>query len=74
MRKGIALLLMISLALVCAGCGSAPAQTASEPVPAQAPEQAPAETPAPVDPAPVDPPPADPPADQPADPEPVIIF
>ena len=48
MRKGIALLLMISLALVCAGCGSAPAQTASEPVPAQAPEQAPAETPAPV--------------------------
>ena len=48
MRKGIALLLMISLALVCAGCGSAPAQTASEPVPAQAPEQAPAETPAPA--------------------------
>ena len=48
MRKGIALLLMISLALVCAGCGSAPAQTASEPVPAQAPEQAPAEAPAPV--------------------------
>ena len=48
MRKGIALLLMISLALVCAGCGSAPAQTASEPVSAQAPEQAPTEAPAPL--------------------------
>ena len=48
MRKGIALLLMISLALVCAGCGSAPARTASEPVPEKAAEQTPAETPAPV--------------------------
>ena len=48
MRKGIALFLMISLVLVCAGCGSAPAQTASEPVPEKAPEQTPAETPAPI--------------------------
>ena len=48
MKKGIALFLMISLVLVCAGCGSAPAQTASEPVPEKAPEQTPAETPAPV--------------------------
>ena len=48
MRKGIALFLMISLVLVCAGCGSAPARTASEPVPEKAPEQTPAETPAPV--------------------------
>ena len=48
MKKGIALFLMISLVLVCAGCGSAPAQTASEPVPEKAPEQTPAETPAPI--------------------------
>ena len=48
MKKGIALFLMISLVLVCAGCGSAPAQTASEPVPEKAAEQTPAETPAPV--------------------------
>ena len=48
MKKGIALFLMLSLVLVCAGCGSAPAQTASEPAPASAPEQTPAETPAPV--------------------------
>ena len=48
MKKGIALFLMISLVLVCAGCGSAPARTASEPVPEKAPEQTPAETPAPV--------------------------
>ena len=48
MKKGIALFLMISLALVCAGCGSAPARTASEPAPEKAAEQTPAETPAPV--------------------------
>ena len=44
-KKGIALFLMISLALVCAGCGSQPAQTVSGPVPTETPEQAPAETP-----------------------------
>ena len=48
MKKGIALFLMISLALVCAGCGSAPARTASEPAPEKAAEQTPAETPAPI--------------------------
>ena len=48
MKKGIALFLMISLVLVCAGCGSAPARTASEPVPEKAPEQAPAEVSVPV--------------------------
>ena len=48
MKKGIALFLMISLVLVCAGCGSAPAQPISEPVSTEAPVQAPAETPIPV--------------------------
>ena len=47
MKKSIALILMISLVLVCAGCGSAPARTESEPVPAEAPEQTPAAAPAP---------------------------
>ncbi len=48
MKKGIALFLMISLVLVCVGCGSAPAQPVSEPVSTEAPVQAPAETPIPV--------------------------
>ena len=48
MKKGIALILMISLVLVCAGCGKAPAQTVSEPIPSEAPVEAPAETQAPV--------------------------
>ena len=48
MKKGIVLFLMISLVLVCAGCGSAPAQPVSEPVSTEAPVQAPAETPVPV--------------------------
>ena len=56
MKKGIALFLMLSLALVCAGCGGAPSRTASgpaaaeapAPVPAEAPERTPAEPPAPV--------------------------
>ncbi len=34
---------MLSMALVCAGCGGAPAQTVSEPAPTEAPEQAPEE-------------------------------
>ncbi len=42
MKKGIAFFLMISLVLVCTGCGSAPAQTVSEPVSTEAPEQTPA--------------------------------
>ena len=48
MKKLISLILMISVILVCAGCGSTSARTASEPEPAKAAEQAPAETPAPV--------------------------
>ncbi len=48
MKKGIALFLILSMALVCAGCGGAPAQTASEPVPTEAPEQAPEEASAPA--------------------------
>ena len=43
MKKGIALFLMIALVFVCAGCGSAPAPKASEPAPTEAPEQEPAE-------------------------------
>ena len=39
---------MLSLLLACAGCGNAPAKTASEPVPAETPEQTSAETLAPV--------------------------
>ena len=44
MKKRIAICLLMALALVFAGCGGAPALPASEPVPAEAPEQAPAET------------------------------
>ena len=48
MKKGITLFLMLSMALVCVGCGGAPARTVSEPVPTEAPEQALTETPVPV--------------------------
>ncbi len=48
MKKGIALFLMLSLVLVCAGCGSAPARAVSEPVSTAVPEPTPAETPAPA--------------------------
>ncbi len=44
MKQWIALCLMISLVFVCAGCGSAPAQSQSTPAPTQAPEAAPAPT------------------------------
>ena len=48
MKKLIAICLLLTLAFSCAGCGGAPERPASEPVPAEATEQAPAETPAPV--------------------------
>ena len=43
MKKLTAICLLLVLAFSCAGCGGAPAQTASEPVPAEAPEQVPEE-------------------------------
>ena len=48
MKKMIVFCLMLVLAFSCAGCGGAPTQTATEPAPAEAPEQVPTETPAPV--------------------------
>lgn len=48
MKKAIALLVLLSLVLVCAGCSSAPVRTASEPAPAEAPAQASAEVPSSV--------------------------
>ena len=48
MKKLIAVCLLLALAFSCAACGGAPARTASEPVPVEAPEQAPTETSAPV--------------------------
>ena len=47
MKKGIALFLMLSMALVCAGCGGTPTRTASEPAPTEAPEQVQTEAPIP---------------------------
>ena len=48
MKELIAVCLLLALAFSCAACGGAPARTASEPVPVEAPEQAPTETSAPV--------------------------
>ena len=45
MKKRIVLCLLLTLAFSCAGCGGAPTQTVSAPVPTEAPEQAPSETP-----------------------------
>ena len=47
-KNGIALFLMLSMALVCAGCGGTPAQTTSEPVSTEAPGQTPAVASAPA--------------------------
>ena len=44
MKKMTAILLLLALVLVCAGCGSTPAPAASTPAPAQAPEATPAPT------------------------------
>ncbi len=46
MKKLTVISLLFALALVCAGCGSAPAQSISEPAVTEAPAQAPALTPA----------------------------
>ena len=48
MKKLLVFCFVFTLALASLGCGSAPARTASEPVPTEAPEQLPAETLAPV--------------------------
>ncbi len=48
MKKLTVISLLFALALVCAGCGSAPAQTVSAPAVTEAPAQAPTEPPAPV--------------------------
>ena len=45
MKKRIAICLLLVLAFLCVGCGSQSAQTVSAPVPTEAPEQAPSETP-----------------------------
>ena len=47
MKKLIAICLLLTLAFSCAGCGGASARPASEPAPAEAPEQAAAEAPIP---------------------------
>lgn len=43
MKRTIAVCLLLALTLFCAGCGSEPARTTSEPAAAQAPEQTPQE-------------------------------
>ena len=48
MKKLTALCLIIIVVLLCAGCGSAPDQTAAQPTPATEATPAPAETPAPT--------------------------
>lgn len=45
MKKLTAICLLLVLAFLCVGCGSQPAQTVSAPVPTEAPEQTPTETP-----------------------------
>ena len=48
MKKRIAICLLLALAFSCASCGSAPAQSVSEPAPTETQERLPAETAAPV--------------------------
>ena len=48
LRRLSVLILLLALTFAFTGCGSAPAQTVSEPAPSEVPEQMPAETPASV--------------------------